>query len=321
MAVLHHSEDILAINETWLRLGEEDKAPNIPGYTLYSVPRPTDIHHGRGGGVASYITTYLEAQGILPQAQSGFRKNRSIATALIDICRNILEVQDARMGIILVLLDFSRAFDTINISLLVSKMSNYGFDYGQMKVNARMHLATELLKYNGHLQEYHLLNDHRKADPERINGIKASFEIQTRRLAPVIAGGFPQTNLPPSHGKSFTTALRGRVTDLRSGGYFSTLTSIGSRVRWTNSMEACENVDGDVEPSTGRPGEATNRNLLLHRIKDFNQIDRQKNMRTIKKQVVTTPPMDTHNPKRDISALPASWVGMGYLLLEVLGGN
>ncbi|GBP17453.1 hypothetical protein EVAR_8805_1 [Eumeta japonica] len=29
MAVLHHYVDIFAINDTWLRLGEKDKAPKI----------------------------------------------------------------------------------------------------------------------------------------------------------------------------------------------------------------------------------------------------------------------------------------------------
>ncbi|GBP78167.1 hypothetical protein EVAR_99202_1 [Eumeta japonica] len=62
MAVLHHSVDILAINETWLRLGEKDKAPNIPGYTLRSVPRRTDVHRGRGGGVAFYVKKGLNVK-------------------------------------------------------------------------------------------------------------------------------------------------------------------------------------------------------------------------------------------------------------------
>lgn len=55
VAMSLHSVDILAVNETWLRPNEEDKAPHIPGYSLRSVPRPTSVRGGRGGGVAFYV--------------------------------------------------------------------------------------------------------------------------------------------------------------------------------------------------------------------------------------------------------------------------
>lgn len=49
-----HAVDILAINETWLRAGEESRAPAPYGYRLRHVPRPTTIRP-RGGGVGFYI--------------------------------------------------------------------------------------------------------------------------------------------------------------------------------------------------------------------------------------------------------------------------
>ncbi|KAG7299985.1 hypothetical protein JYU34_017020, partial [Plutella xylostella] len=43
--VLRYDVDIMAINETWLREGEIDRAPVIPGYKLRHTPRPPDFAH------------------------------------------------------------------------------------------------------------------------------------------------------------------------------------------------------------------------------------------------------------------------------------
>ncbi|XP_013147951.1 PREDICTED: uncharacterized protein LOC106110611, partial [Papilio polytes] len=74
------------------------------------------------------LSEYLETNNILPEFQSGFRKGHSTTTALLDVTDNIIAAQDDGMCTILVLLDFSRAFDCIDISLLLSKMVYYGFD-------------------------------------------------------------------------------------------------------------------------------------------------------------------------------------------------
>jgi hypothetical protein len=83
--------------------------------------------------VAEQMTEYLESNGILPSKQSGFRKGRSTSTALADVVDDILAAQDIGEGSLLVLLDFSRAFDTIDTTLLLSKLAFYGFDYLTLK--------------------------------------------------------------------------------------------------------------------------------------------------------------------------------------------
>ncbi|XP_073955689.1 uncharacterized protein [Choristoneura fumiferana] len=83
--------------------------------------------------VCDQLSEYLEKYSILPELQSGFRKGRSTVTALLDVVDNILQAQDAGKSTILVLLDFSRAFDCISIPLLLSKMSYYGFDVTTIK--------------------------------------------------------------------------------------------------------------------------------------------------------------------------------------------
>lgn len=78
--------------------------------------------------VCSQLVTYLENNNILPSVQSGFRKAHSTSTALLDVVDNIITSQDDGMCTILVLLDFTRAFDCVNINLILSKMSYYGFN-------------------------------------------------------------------------------------------------------------------------------------------------------------------------------------------------
>ncbi|CAH2095137.1 unnamed protein product [Euphydryas editha] len=73
------------------------------------------------------VSKYLEVNKILPEMQSGFRRHRSTVGGLIDVVDNIITSQDKGMGTLLALLDYSRAFDSINIPLLLSKLSYYGF--------------------------------------------------------------------------------------------------------------------------------------------------------------------------------------------------
>lgn len=63
VALEDRSVDILAINETWLRAGEELRAPAPPGYRLRHIPRPASVR-SRGGGVGFYIRQGIYARQI-----------------------------------------------------------------------------------------------------------------------------------------------------------------------------------------------------------------------------------------------------------------
>lgn len=76
--------------------------------------------------IYNQLSDFLESNNILPNMQSGFRKKRGTTTALVDVVDEILGAQDAGQGTILVLLDYSRAFDTINVPLLIAKLQYYG---------------------------------------------------------------------------------------------------------------------------------------------------------------------------------------------------
>lgn len=74
------------------------------------------------------IYSYFVSNKLLPDSQCGFRKGYSTGTALANVTSSIIKAQDEGLVSVLVLLDFSKAFDTISHDLLVSKLNYYGFD-------------------------------------------------------------------------------------------------------------------------------------------------------------------------------------------------
>lgn len=78
--------------------------------------------------VYDQINDYLSNTKLLPKHQSGFRKGHSTASALMNMSDNIITALDKKQATALVLLDFSKAFDTINHDLLIAKCKYFGFD-------------------------------------------------------------------------------------------------------------------------------------------------------------------------------------------------
>lgn len=78
--------------------------------------------------VCQQIQEYINKNNILPVQQSGFRKGYSTTTALAHVTDNIIEAYDNGQATTLTLLDFSKAFDTINHNLLIAKCRYLGFD-------------------------------------------------------------------------------------------------------------------------------------------------------------------------------------------------
>lgn len=74
--------------------------------------------------VKTQMSAHLETNRLLSTHQSGFRSGRSTTTALLDITENIRADIDARRISIVVLLDFSKAFDTVNHTFLLRKLSH-----------------------------------------------------------------------------------------------------------------------------------------------------------------------------------------------------
>lgn len=72
------------------------------------------------------LREYLLVNDILPQRQSGFRKQYSCNTALLSVVDDIIKAIDKGFHTLLCLLDFSKAFDTINHDLMSVILSYIG---------------------------------------------------------------------------------------------------------------------------------------------------------------------------------------------------
>lgn len=70
---------------------------------------------------------YCINNNIIPNTQCGFRKSFGTSVALTNVLDDIFRACDKKMNSVLVTLDFSKAFDTVNHELLVTKLHYYGF--------------------------------------------------------------------------------------------------------------------------------------------------------------------------------------------------
>ena len=69
---------------------------------------------------------FLTTDDILSTYQSGNRKMHSTETALVNVTDNFLKAIDEKSASILVLLDMSKAFDSLNHNLLLPKFRKLG---------------------------------------------------------------------------------------------------------------------------------------------------------------------------------------------------
>ncbi|KAL9978237.1 hypothetical protein ACROYT_G015732 [Oculina patagonica] len=78
--------------------------------------------------VASQIRDYLTENDLYPSLQSAYRKFHSTETALLRVQNDILRAIDNGNEVLLVLLDLSAAFDTLDHEILINRLSTqYGF--------------------------------------------------------------------------------------------------------------------------------------------------------------------------------------------------
>lgn len=76
--------------------------------------------------VKNQLQDYCEKNRIITDAQSGFRESYSCETALLDVCHNWYRAMDKKNKVLVVFLDFKRAFETINTQLLIRKLEKMG---------------------------------------------------------------------------------------------------------------------------------------------------------------------------------------------------
>ena len=76
--------------------------------------------------VGKFLREYLEENKIICEQQHGFRKHRSVQTALLDFTDKISDTLDKNNKAIGLFLDLSKAFDTVNHEILLQKLNYYG---------------------------------------------------------------------------------------------------------------------------------------------------------------------------------------------------
>lgn len=95
------------------------------------------------------VKNYVNKIGILPIVQSGFRPGHSTSTALSHIVDDILSATDNGKVTVLILLDYSKAFDTINHSLLCTKLKFFNFnDSSIMLLSSYLHGREQCVRLN-----------------------------------------------------------------------------------------------------------------------------------------------------------------------------
>jgi len=72
------------------------------------------------------LSNFLEKNNILYGYQFGFRKNYSTSQAVMEVLDNIYQHCDNHEITVGIYLDLQKAFDTVNHSILLQKMANYG---------------------------------------------------------------------------------------------------------------------------------------------------------------------------------------------------
>ena len=98
------------------------------------------------------IYKYLEHNGLLYNQQYGFRKKHSTTKAIFDVLKNLYDKWNEKMYTGCIFVDFSKAFETINHSILLEKLKLYGFKSNSLKLmTSYITTRTQITKVNDHV--------------------------------------------------------------------------------------------------------------------------------------------------------------------------
>ena len=76
--------------------------------------------------VARRLSAYCEAKGLLPEEQCGFRPNRSTTDMMFVVCRLQEIGRKAGVSLFMCIIDFQKAYDTVDRTLLWQVLTRIG---------------------------------------------------------------------------------------------------------------------------------------------------------------------------------------------------
>ena len=74
----------------------------------------------------SRLISFLTRYDILYENQFGFQKGKSTTYAILNLNQKIIKAIEEKKVPISIFLDFAKAFDTVNHSILLDKLHHYG---------------------------------------------------------------------------------------------------------------------------------------------------------------------------------------------------
>ena len=104
--------------------------------------------------VHEQLYNYMSSDDLLCNQQSGFRPNQSTVTTLIDVTYFLFKNMDSRQLTGVVYLDLKKAFDTVDTSILLSKLEMYGIRYNELRwFNNYLTGCSQVVSVNGAISD------------------------------------------------------------------------------------------------------------------------------------------------------------------------
>lgn len=138
---------------------------------LAKIPNPTELGHLRPISLLptlskvledlmkTQITQYVFQNNIVPNSQSGFREQHSTTTALATITDDLIRATDEGKISCLILLDYSKAFDSMDPNILCNKLLYYGFSQNSVTlIKSYLHNRRQRIVYGNNISEYRHVN-------------------------------------------------------------------------------------------------------------------------------------------------------------------